>query len=348
MVRAKAACHLVVLFSAACTGRAVEAARIEPAPTLTARVGECRELWYEPDEQADRDRPPFVRGASGLAYVGDRIAVVQDDTQFLGMVSQAGTVDAVVLPPGPENRRRFDDHVGNRHLKLDLEAVTSLEHAGRAILIAFGSGSTLARENILVLGDRGAGEAPEIRIVPAGRLYAQLRQTLELSGVATNIEGAATSRDELVLLHRGSTSPADHNAVIRFDRDAFLDWLERGGRLPKVTSVERYDLGAIAEGVPYTFSGLTAIDGNRFAFTASAEAGISPLVDGPVLGSKIGFFGSKRAWSAELRDAAGARLPIKAESVLAVPGTPDRFLVVLDGDDSEAAARLCDVQVLGL
>jgi hypothetical protein len=67
-----------------------------------------------------------------------------------------------------------------------------------------------------------------------------------------------------------------------------------------------------------------------------------------VLGSKIGFFGPETAWSAELRDAAGALLPIKAESVLAVPGTPDRFLVVLDGDDSEAPARLCDVQVLGL
>jgi hypothetical protein len=323
-------------------------ARIEPAQTLQARVGECRELWYEPDERADRDRPPFVRGASGLAYLGDRIAVVQDDTQFLGLVSQTGSVEAVVLPPGPENRRRFDDQVGNRHLKLDLEAVTSLEHAGRATLLAFGSGSTPARENILVLRDRGAEEPPDIRIVPAARLYALLRRTLQLSGVATNIEGAATSVDELVLLHRGSSSPADRNAVVRLDLDAFLDWLEHGGRLPKVHGVERYDLGAIAEGVPYTFSGLTAIDGKRFAFTASAEAGVSPLIDGPVLGSKIGFFGPETAWSAELRDASGTRLPIKAESLLAVPGTPDRFLVVLDGDDSEAPARLCNVQVLGL
>jgi hypothetical protein len=339
---------LLLLLCAACTGRAVEAAHIEAAQTLKARVGECRELWYEPDEQADPDRPPFVRGASGLAYLGDRIAVVQDDTQFLGLVSHTGSVDAVVLPPGPENRRRFDDEVGNRHLKLDLEAVTSLEHSGRATLLAFGSGSTPARENILVLRDRGAEEPPEIRIVSAARLYALLRAKLELPGVATNIEGAATSGDELVLLHRGSSAADDRNAVVRFDLNAFLDWLERGGRLPKVNSLERYDLGAIADGVPYAFSGLTAIERGRFAFTASAEAGTSPLADGPVLGSKIGFLGPKTAWSAELTDATGARLPIKAESVLAVSGAPDRFLVVLDGDDSEAPARLCDVQVLGL
>src|SRR5687768_3511886 len=108
--------------------RAAAPALVKTEGAAQARVGECRDLWYEARADADGERAAFVRGASGLAYFGDQIAVVQDDTQFLGLVSRDGSVQSLTLPAGPENRRRFEDELGNKHLKLDFEALTSFTY----------------------------------------------------------------------------------------------------------------------------------------------------------------------------------------------------------------------------
>jgi hypothetical protein len=318
-------------------------------PAREARVGECRDLWYAPPVEADAERAAFVRGASGLAYFGDQIAVIQDDTQYLGLVAPDGAVTSLSLPPGPEKRRRFEDALGNKHLKLDFEAVTSFTHRNTWHLVAFGSGSSPARESLLIM-ERGApNAAPSIRVALARDLYAMLRGVHSFCGGQLNLEGAATSSDELVLLQRGIPSPGatPFNAALHLNLHAFVTWLRGDGPLPKPSRIRRYELphhGSLG----YGFSDLTAVGAERFVFTASSEDTPSALDDGPILGSKIGLLTRDRAWSADLVDANGRALAIKAEGVLSLPGRPDRFLVVLDSDDVNAPARLCNVHWPGL
>jgi hypothetical protein len=271
---------------------------------------------------------------------------VQDDTQVLGLISEDGTVRALVLPPGPGDRRRFDDELRNRHLKLDLEALTTIEYEGRPMLLGFGSGSTPARENILVVRELLPGVAPLVQVVPARPFYALLRSTRAFSGGDLNVEGAATASGELVLLQRGvHGGDATGSALMRLPLDVFLQWLEHRGPLPKPLSVRRYDLGQLGKGAPYGFSGINELDGGRFVFTASAEATWSPVMDGPVLGSKLGVLTADTAWAADLVDAAGELLPIKAEGVLPKRNDPKGFWIVIDGDDVDAPGRLCEVML---
>jgi hypothetical protein len=176
-----------------------------------------------------------------------------------------------------------------------------------------------------------------------------LRGAHRFCGGQLNVEGAATSADELVLLQRGIPAPGavPLNAALHLNLGAFVAWLRGRGSLPKPTQIRRYELphqGSLG----YGFSGLTHIGADRFVFTASSEDTPSALHDGPILGSKIGLLASERAWTADLVDANGRQLAIKAEGVLSLPDRPDRFWIVLDSDDVKAPARLCEVHWPGL
>src|SRR5688500_6401908 len=102
----------------------------ERSPTLVARVTRCIPMTYAAGADLSADRPAHVRAASGLAWFGDRLAVVQDDANFIALVDPAtGLTDAVPLPPGPGGIRPFDDSRGHKADKLDLEAIVCLPRA---------------------------------------------------------------------------------------------------------------------------------------------------------------------------------------------------------------------------
>jgi hypothetical protein len=152
----------------------VVAARRDPA--LAARVLASRPLHYAAGADAELDRPEHVRAGSGLAVVptpaGPRLAVVQDDAHFVALVDPAtGLADAVTLPAGVGGRRQFDTGRGNKHHKLDLEScLTVPDPAGGApVLLAFGSGSTDARERVAVVRGLGSGpaEAADVTLADA-------------------------------------------------------------------------------------------------------------------------------------------------------------------------------------
>ena len=114
-------------------------------------------MRYAAGADAAIDRPAHVRAASGLAWVGDshgRIAVIQDDANFVALVDPAtGAAEAIVLASGHEGLRQFDDARGNKAHKLDLEALATVADGTRTLLLAFGSGSSARRESVLVLED---------------------------------------------------------------------------------------------------------------------------------------------------------------------------------------------------
>src|SRR5690349_6911058 len=161
-------------------------------PTLSARVVRRVETRYADGADAAIDRPAHVRAASGIAWVGASLAVIQDDAHFIALVDPTtGLAESVSLPRGPGGRRLFDDGRGNKAEKTDHEAVTVMASGDGPLLVALGSGSMRRRESIaLVTGlDR---RRPDVRSIVTPRFYAGLRDWVALAGSEVNVEGAIT------------------------------------------------------------------------------------------------------------------------------------------------------------
>src|SRR5688500_15377586 len=115
--------------------------------TIAAVVVDQRPLWYAGGADAAMDRPAHIRAGSGLAAVPGGIALIQDDANFVVVLTPRGEcARAIALPAGEGGLRQFDDVRGNKKYKLDLEACVSMEAAGETLLLALGSGSKKRRE----------------------------------------------------------------------------------------------------------------------------------------------------------------------------------------------------------
>lgn len=302
--------------------------RAQLDPALGVRVISRRELRYRDVAPLGADRPAHVRAASGLAFVGGRLAVIQDDAAFIAYVA-GDDVSAHALPRGANGRRRFEVELGNKMEKLDLEACVAVGDE----LWAFGSGSAPARDKIAVIGYA-------TRMHDAEPLYRRIREEL---GGAINLEGVAAVGSELWLFHRGNTSAADLGpAVVRFDRVAIARWLAGDGPVPAVQQSERYDLGS-AGGSRLGFTDAVESNGRVF-YLAAAEASDNAIDDGAVLASQLGVItnGSVRACPLVLDGA-----PAKAEGLAFDPRDPARAWVAIDPDDVDEPARLYELDLVG-
>jgi hypothetical protein len=314
--------------------------RVEIDPALGVRVIAARELRYGEPAALGDDRPQHVRAASGLAFVGGRLAVIQDDAAFIAYVA-GGDVSAHALPRGARGRRRFEVGLGNKMEKLDLEACVAVPKldpdgalpAGETELWAFGSGSAPAREKLAVIGYG-------TRIVEAGPLYRRIREELEGD---VNVEGVAVVGAELWLFHRGNTGPADRGpAVLRFDRTAFARWIASVGPVPVVERIDHYDLGS-ARGSRLGFTDAVAAF-ERVFYLAAAEASDNAIDDGAVVASQLGVIEADRVRACELViDGA----PAKAEGIAFDPQRPNHAWLAIDPDDVDAPARLYEIELVG-
>ena len=132
---------------------------------MTARVVRRVPLIYASGADAFTDRPAHVRASSGMAWIGERLAVVQDDANFVALVdTRSGQCEVVVLPAGHGGLRQFDDGRGNKRYKHDFEALVAVRN-NPTLLIAFGSGSSSRREHILVIADASSSPS-DVRVVP--------------------------------------------------------------------------------------------------------------------------------------------------------------------------------------
>ena len=120
-------------------------------PALRAIVQRSAPLFYNKGADPMLDRPAHVRAGSSLSWFGDRLALIQDDANFLLIEPHSLQVDAIPLPAGEGGLRQFDDLRGNKRFKLDLEACVTVPTPDGDLLLAFGSGSTPDREKIVML-----------------------------------------------------------------------------------------------------------------------------------------------------------------------------------------------------
>jgi hypothetical protein len=321
--------------------------------SLGAFIVSRRALRYRAGPCERDDRPAHVRAGSGLVRFENGLAVIQDDADFVALIDGGtGSVEAVPLPRRGSGARVFDDARGNKADKRDFEACFVAEVAGVETLVAFGSGSTGARESILVLSRLDGAPVP--RVIEAPRFYATLREATEFSGSELNIEGAVLVGATVKLFQRGNGAPRDGrrpvNATCDIEWSALAEVLE--GRVPEQLMLDRiveFDLGSVS-GCRLTFTDATPIDADRILYLAAAESSPDAVRDGPVVGAAVGVI----RWDAErvdaryalLRDERGAPSFDKAEGI-ALADSKTRVHIVLDADDPTRPAELCSVELQG-
>lgn len=321
-------------------------------PALVARVVSVRPLHYTAGPDTALDRPAHVRAGSSLARLGDSLVVFQDDANFVALIDPRGEdVRAVPLPVGQGGLRLFDDRRGNKRFKLDLEACVAIPYAHEELLLAFGSGSSPLRERVAVIWD-AAGDAPDVALHDAARLYAALRGARDFAGSDLNVEGAVFLGDRVRLFGRGNGAARDDLPPI--DATCDLAWPALWEHLldpltvppPRPAAIVQYQLGAIG-GLRLSFTDAAAGHG-LLIFSAAAEDSPDATRDGPVAGSALGVVDSPgRARWTELRDQSGGRFSGKVEGVTLAPETPARAYVIVDRDDPDLPSELCEVELAG-
>jgi hypothetical protein len=326
---------------------------------LEARIIRRVAMHYADGADETLDRPGHVRAASSMAWIGERVALVQDDVNFVALVDPAtGLADSVVLPAGKDDLRQFDDGRGNKKHKLDLEAMTRVPDAGGTTLVAFGSGSKKRRERVLTLRFSGRGARvshDEPQLVELPHFYAALRDEVQFAGSEMNIEGAMYTDGVIRLFGRGNGAARDD--VHPCDATCDVSWSVLRAHLsnpdrnpvPPIARVTQYRLGHI-DGVALGFTDAIPAGRTHVLYTAAAEASDDAVSDGAVGGSAIGVLPNDRRmparWTA-ITDENGAPFSGKVEGVVLHPRNARRALVVVDVDDHNRASELCEVELHG-
>ncbi len=311
-------------------------------------------MLYASGADPAHDRPGHVRAASGLAWVGDRLAVIQDDASFVALVDPTtGLAEAFPLPAGPGGVRQFDDARGNKAGKLDLEALTTVPGSDGVLLAAFGSGSLAPRETVVLIAFAGTTSA-SVDVRAATELYAMLRRSAEFAGSDMNVEGALHAGGVLTLFGRGNGAVRGEllpvNASCDVPWQSLKAYLDQPASIapPVPGAITQYDLGML-DGVPLGFTDVALGRGHVILYAAAAEASPDATRDGEVLGSIVGVIHPHAAagrW-ARLYDEDGHQFSGKVEGLTMDAQRSERVFAVVDSDDHSKASDLLEVQLSG-
>ncbi len=298
-----------------------------------ATLDELVPLTYE---RTPDGLPAHIRAASALRRFGSRLIVVQDDVNALAVIDAAGVGRAIFLPAHVSGSRVFDDTLGNKHEKLDLEAGTYLPD-GR--FVALGSGSAPPREQLVVWD----GQSRAAAVLMARPLYRALRGALGQSEARLNIEGAIVNEASLRLFHRGNdlrvAGLTPQSAFIDVELREFLRWLDGGAAEPSISSVTTVDLGEVS-GVPFGFTDAVALDRGCAVVLACAEDSACAISDGAVLGCRVGLLDTGGLRTVDVYDTTGEPTLLKLEGIERRPGSSTEFDVAADVDRPAAPAML--------
>lgn len=321
--------------------RTIQPVRLDPK--VRGHLGPWTEMRYSDGADPAEDRPGHVRAASAVRQFGARLAIAQDDANFIALRAPDGSTTGVPLPRGPGGRRLFGSSIGNKNDKMDIEAAVVLPD-GR--FVGFGSGSKEARRRLVIIAPSLA-----VRVFDAAALYEALVQRRDFAGGELNIEGAVVVGRTLRLFQRGNGATVAGvqalDATIDLDLAAFTAWIDGKGPMPALGVSARFDLGA-AGGVRMTFTDAAALPDGRVVFLASAEASPDTVQDGAVTGCRVGLIDAHGATAFDVVDAAGGLCRTKLEGIepIGVDGQTLRFVVVADVDDEAAPALTAELRVV--
>ncbi len=321
-------------------------------PTLRAVLGAARPLMYLGGVDPAGELPAHVRAASSLRRQGCRLVVAQDDVNALASLDpRSGAARPILLPPGDDGARVYDDVRGNKAAKLDLEASAVLPD-GR--LVAFGSGSSPRRERLVILERETLPEGPEnpvdaVRLFGASSWYALLRAEAETRTAELNVEGAVIHGDRLRIVQRGHGKRATTrwNAIVDFALADFVAWLDGRHEVPHPLGIVELELGASAQGVIFGFTDAAALPDGRLAFLACAEDSSDVRSDGPVLGCRFGWVepDDRAVHVTDVLEQDGRPTLLKWEGLEPRPAASGVFDVIADMDRPEEPAVIAELHV---
>lgn len=228
---------------------------------------------------------PHLPSASGVEIIGPTAYLVSDDAPFLYLL------DAATLAPAGQIELFASTEFGTGRIskarKPDLESLAAIVAPTGAVgLLLCGSGALPARETGYFVGLPSPLASPAPRFVQRldlGQLYARLRAHLP-AGAVLNLEAAATTTSELLLLHRPVSGQALVFALPLAPTLAHL--FEPRTPVPTPAAVYPFALPVLG-GYAAGFSGATLVEG-QLLVTASVEATTDAVADGTTLGSFIG------------------------------------------------------------
>jgi hypothetical protein len=290
---------------------------------------------------------PQLPSASGVEIIGPTAYVVSDDAPYLYLL------DAATLAPTGQVQLFETSEFGTGRIpkasKPDLESMAAIAGPGGAAgLLLCGSGSRPNREvGYFVRLPEKTETSAALRFVQRlnlAPLYAQLRAQLP-PGTTLNIEAAATSATELLLLQR----PVGGGPAVLFALllEALTHLFEPRWAGPGAVRMLTFEL-PVLQGYAAGFSGATFV-GNKLFVSASVEAAADAVADGAVLGSFVGVvdMAAPKATFARLAWADGRAYLGKVEG-LAVRRTLARgrleLLLVTDDDHGGSTALVTEVR----
>lgn len=289
---------------------------------------------------------PRLPSASGVEIIGPTAYVVSDDAPFLYLLD-VDTLASTGQVPLFETTEFGTGRIPKAS-KPDLESMAVIMGPGGAAgLLLCGSGARANREVGYFVGLPAAGASAQPRFVQRldlAPLYTRLRAQLP-PGTMLNIEAAATSATELLLLQRPvGGGPA---GLFALPLEALTHLFEPRWAGPGAVRMLTFELPML-DGYAAGFSGATFV-GNKLFVTASVEAAADAVADGAVLGSFVGLVDreAQKATFARLAWADGRAYLGKVEGLAVrrslAPGRLE-LLLVTDDDHGGSTALVAEVR----
>lgn len=216
--------------------------------------------------------------ASGIALVDSTYYVVGDDSPFLYRLDRqfSQTWKLALFDTTGFATGRLPKAV-----KPDLESIAHFTYGRDNMLLLPGSGSGEMRNRAFLVN---LTDKMQVQELDFSRLYTFLKRVLRFETEGDlNLEGLAMDNTYTYLLQRALG--ASTNMLLRFDTQAFKQFLMNKGNLPAV-AVYHFELPQVG-GHKTGFSGAYTL-GSQLFFTASAEDTPNAVADGEVIGSIIG------------------------------------------------------------
>jgi hypothetical protein len=273
---------------------------------------------------------PHLSAASGVAWLGDDLLVVDDASTFAGVFPQGKTPGMPLrLLPAVEGHDYFTEAAATKKIKPDIEVLAPLPDG---TLLAMGSGSR----------NRGVGERrwrtkaakisslQQIEIFDLTALFEALTRWQE----QLNLEGAVASQEGLLLFLRGN-GIGGRPAIAEVK-----SWRDMLGGHSEIVSFREVTLPTIG-GCASGFTDACRLPNGDILAALSAEASPDVYADGAVAGSAL--YDVQKEKVLPLLNQDGSPFREKLEGICPRGDSLDLFGVT-DPDDPEQPGQLLWLQ----
>ena len=271
-----------------------------------------------------------IPSGSGIVIKEDTGYIVGDDATGLYLLNLSNYQQRKI-PIATLNQDLYREP---KSIKRDFECATFITWNGQEYLLAFGSGSTPLRDNLLMIHTT---EFTDCRILSLHPFYEGLRKLTQTKIEAWNIEGVTTEMDYLYLLNRGN------NMILNFRISELIPFLMDASSPFPTTTHHSIRLPFI-QNFEAKLSGACTLDSHHLVFSATVEDTPEWSKDGPVWGSFIGIYSLRQSTVTAtflLQDESGVPLKEKIESVSIVRNSPGEDLELLAvGDNDNGTTNL--------